>query len=140
MVRIALVFLAAVLATAAPGSIVQTQFNLAALAALEVPIPLDIRLRTTGQDLLGFGPAMLALTGAAFVAAFPVASLLARFVPQWRTGWYVLAGGAAILSALLIMEVVLPITPIAAARTLSGVSGLMLAGMLGGWVFARLSS
>lgn len=139
-IRVLLALLLAVLVTAVLGSIVQTQFNLAALIALEVPIPPDVRLRTTARDLVGFGPAMAAVTGAGFVVAFAVAGLLARLAPQWRTALFMLAGGGAMLSALLIMASVLPITPIAAARTWPGVVALSLTGVVGGWVFQRMLS
>ena len=49
-------WLLAVLATTLVGSIVQTQFNLAQLAALGQPVGLGLRLHTTGLDLLRFAP------------------------------------------------------------------------------------
>ncbi|HBX54144.1 MAG TPA: hypothetical protein DEH10_01835, partial [Pseudomonas sp.] len=53
-----LLFVLAVLVATVVGSIIQTQFNLAALQAIGAPMPLDVRLRTTGQDLLGFSPTL----------------------------------------------------------------------------------
>ncbi|MGQ0800395.1 MAG: hypothetical protein ACT4NL_09825 [Pseudomarimonas sp.] len=130
-----LALLAAVVATAAMGSILQSQLNLNALAALGVTISANTRWQTTCADLLGFAPTWAAIVAGGFVIAFPVAAGLSRWRPDWRFFWFVLAGAIAILTALLAMRATLGLTAVAAARTAWGMSLLVASGALGGWVF-----
>lgn len=129
-------WLVAVLATTALGSITQTQFNLAALAAMGQSIGLELRLQTTLLDLARFAPLFAAIVAAGFVVALPLASWLSR--RGAGRGWlYPLAGAVALLVALLLMRWLLGLTPIAAARTPFGVATLMLTGAIGGWLWGR---
>jgi hypothetical protein len=137
-VRTLLAWLAAVVVTAGTGSILQTQFNLAAIAALGAPVPLGVRLQTTLQDLAGFGPLMVLITACGFALAFPVAAWLARRRPGWSALLYTLAGGTALAIAILLMNALLPMTLIGATRWLGGILALVAAGALGGRVFALL--
>lgn len=133
-------FLLAVAVAAVSGSVVQTQFNLAALRALGVELPASIWLATTARDLVGFAPTYALVVAVAFLPALPVAAGLARRWPGFRQGLYTLAGGAAILAALLAMNALLSITTIAATRSLAGLAAMVATGALGGLVYARLSS
>lgn len=138
--RPVLAFGAAVLATALSGSIVQTQLNLAALTALGADIPVAIRLRTSGDDLLGFAPAWAAIVAAGYLIALPLCAWLTRRRPPWRSALIALAAALAVLTALAAMRLSLGLTAIAAARTASGLMLLALSGALGGWVYARLTT
>lgn len=131
-------WLLAVLIATLLGSIVQTQFNLAALSGLGVDISGATRLRATAHDLTGFTPLYGAVIAAAFLIALPLAALLARRWQSLRTWLYVLAGSLGILTALLVMTAVMPITPVAAARTAPGLLALAACGVVAGWAFARL--
>lgn len=133
-------WLVATLVAALAGSLVQTQFNLAEIVMLGVPVPLALRVETTLQDLWGFAPLLAALTAAAYLVAFPVAGLLARRRPDRRHSVYVLAGAAALLAMVLLMNAALPVTAIAATRSMAGIVAFMAVGALGGWVFAVLAS
>lgn len=127
--------------TALIGSIVQTQFNLAAVAALDGPVPLQLRLETTVLDLAGFAPALTLIVAAGFAIAFPVAAFLER---RWtlararRTALYALAGATAVATPIFLMNSLLPITAIAATRAPAGLLLLWAAGALGGSAFAAL--
>lgn len=132
-------YLAAVTGTTVSGSIVQTQFNLAALQELGVPVPLDVRLHTTTQDLIGFAPLFAALVAAALLVAFVMAGLLLRWLPLPVVALHILAGTAAILALLLVMDAMLPVTPIAAARSMGGLLTLSLTGAAGGLLFAAIA-
>lgn len=135
--RLLLAWLAATLVTAVTGSIVQTQFNLAAIAALGAPVPFALRLQTTLHDLAGFAPLLAGITAAGFLVAFCVAALLVvRLWPGRRALLYTLAGATAVAAAILLMNATLPVTAIAAARSLAGFLALASAGALGGRVFA----
>lgn len=132
-------WLLAVLATTLAGSIVQTQFNLGALVALDQPIGLGLRLQTTLLDLARFAPLFAAIVGAGFLVALPLSSWLARC---WggRRWLHPLAGAAALLMALLLMRWLVGLTPIAAARAPLGLAALVLCGALGGWVWGRIAT
>ncbi len=134
--RAALAWFVAVGVTAALGSVIQTQFNLAMVQQLGAPVPITVRLETTLHDLLNFAPTYAVLVAAAFLIALPVSGLLARLWPGGRIVLHALAGGVAIIAALLVMNAILPATMIGAARFASGVAALALAGALGGLLFA----
>lgn len=140
VLKVIAAWLAAVAATTALGSVVQTQFNLAELQALGVPVPAAVRLHTTGLDLAGFGPPFAALVAIGFMVAFLVTALLRRWLTRGRGALYALAGAAAVSAMLAIMIVLFELVPIAAARGATGFTALALCGATGGWLFARLSA
>lgn len=137
--RLLLAYLVATAATASLGSVVQTQFNLAALQDLGATIPPGTRLLTSAQDLAGFAPLWAAVLALAFLVAFVSATLLAWFVPARRTALMVLAGAVAVFTTLLAMQFALPVTLIAATRDVSGFVLIGSTGLPGGWLYARLS-
>lgn len=129
----------AVLATALAGSVVQTQFNLAALVALGQPIGLDLRLQVTLLDLVHFAPLFAAIVAAGFLVALPLSSWLVGH--RARRRWlHPLAGAAALLLALVLMRWLVGLTPIAAAHSPLGLAALVLSGALGGWVWRRTAA
>lgn len=140
VLRVILAFGLAVALTTVLGSVLQTQFNLGALQALGAEVPLSARLAATGADLAGFPQMFGPLTGAAFFVAFLFTALLRRWVKPRRGALYALAGAVAILAMVLIMQAVFGLMPIAAARGLFGFASLVLAGALGGAVFARVTA
>ncbi len=137
-VRWLLAWLAAVVVATILGSIIQTQFNLARIVALDIPIPLSRRLETTLFDLMSFAPLWAVIVALGLLIALVVALPVARRLPRMRTGVFVLAGFLAVGTALVVMNAMLPVTPVGAARTLTGIVSISLAGALAGWVYARL--
>lgn len=137
--KVLFAWIAASALAAAVGSILQTQFNLAAISAIGAPVPFAVRLQTTLQDLAGFAPTYAAVVAAGFLVAFFVAGWLVRRWPQRRNSLYMLAGAAAIISAILLMNAALPITGIGATRSLAGLIALGAAGAPGGRLFAALA-
>jgi MFS family permease len=133
-----LAWLAAVVVTAMLGSIVQTQFNLARIIALDGPVDLGTRLQTTGFDLVSFAPIFAVIVALALLIAFMVAGALARWVGRGRQPLFMLAGLVAIATALGIMSAMLPVTAIGAARSITGFLALSLTGAAGGWLYAVL--
>lgn len=131
---------AAVVTTAVIGSVVQSQINLAAIGALGHPIGARDRLGTTLFDLGSFGPLWTAIVAFAFLLAWPVAGLLGRRWPSARAVLFPLAGFAGVIVALLVMEAMLPVTVVAAARTPVGLLLLGLGGALGGWVYLQVTA
>ena len=131
-------WLAAVLVTASLGSVVQTQLNIARIVELGQGVDPVERLATTGQDLLGFAPLWAIIVAAGLLVALLVASGLSRRWPDLSLPLHALAGFAAPLVALLLMEVMMPVTVIAAARSWLGVVLMSLPGALGGWLYIVL--
>lgn len=138
VVRTGGAWVAAVLLTTVLGSVAQTQFNLAALIELGAQIPASLRLKTTALDIIGFSPSFGPLVAIGFLIAFGVARGLRMIAPGPGITWYALAGGVAVLTILLSLNMAFDITPIAAARTNLGLGCLVAGGLVGGAVFARL--
>ncbi len=134
--------LAAVVVSAGLGSIIQTQFNLARIEALNESIEPGARLEATAFDLISFAPLYAVILALALLIAMLVATWLVRFLPRARTVahalLFALAGFAAVACALVAMNLMMPVTIIAATRTTSGLILLSLAGAVGGWVYFRL--
>jgi hypothetical protein len=130
-------WLAAVIATAVVGSIVQTQFNLARLKGLGVDVGWSARLSTTAADLIGFAPIWTIIVAAGFLIALPVAGKVTRLAGWGEPFWHLLAGMAAPATALIVMDALLPVTVIAAARTFPGIALMSAGGALGGWIYVR---
>jgi len=132
-------WLAAVLVATLLGTIVQTQFNLAALQALSVQVSAATRLQATAHDLVGFSPVYGALVAIALLLALMISGLLARRWPSGRVRLHMLAGFAGVLVMLLLMNALLPVTVIAATRSLPALLLMAACAGLAGWVFARLA-
>jgi hypothetical protein len=132
-------FVSAVLLAAVWGALWQTQSNLAELQALGASVAWDVRLRTTAQDLSGFGPLYAAVVAVAYMVAFPLAARLAR--RGARPFWFALAGWSALLFAIRLVDAATPPPVlIAATREMSGWLGMTAGGALAGWLYARLTA
>ena len=131
-------FVLAVLVAVVLGAVIQTQYNLAALIQLGAEIPLSVRLRTTGEDLIGFSPVYAVLVVLALAFSLPVAALVSRGLPQVRGLVYALAALAGLIVAVLVVNHLAPMpTLIAATRVWHGLLLMALAAALAGWLFAR---
>jgi len=134
-------FLAAVLLTVVWGSVVQTQYNLAALVGIGTDIGPAINLRATLTDVFsGFSPTYGGyIVLPAMLVAFLIAWLVAR-----RTGaalfWFGLAGGLAVLAGIPLVNWLSPLALlIGANRDFSSVVVMAVGGALGGLLFAWLA-
>lgn len=133
-------FCGAVLVATLLGSIVQTQFNLAALQQLGATIPGSVRVHATVHDLFSFSPTFAALVIAAFIVALPLAAWLSPALGALRWLVFLLAGALAVWLALSVANAVAPMpTLIGANRTLAGTLALMVCGSIGSLAFARFS-
>ena len=132
--------LLALLVAAAWGSVVQTQWNLQALADVGVDIPAALRLQTTVQDLLGFAPVYAGIVAAGWLPALMVAAWLARSWPAGRTALLALAAGAGLVAAIRSIDAVAPMPVfIDATRHWPGLLAMAAGAVLGGWIYARLT-
>lgn len=136
--RIALAFALAWLLATVWGTVVQTQFNLQALARLGVEMPLQLRALVSAQDLVGFGPLYAGVVLAAWLPALAVAIVLARRWPAWRGGLIPLAAGAGLIVAVKVADAVAPMPVfIDATRGLGGLLSMVAGCVLAGVVFER---
>jgi hypothetical protein len=132
---------AAWLLAAAWGSVVQTQFNLQALVALDVPVPPGLRALTTLQDLTGFAPVYAGILAAGWLPALGLAAWLARRWPAARTALLTIAAGVGMVAAVRAVDAFAPMPVfIDATRGWPGLLGMAAGAALGGWLYARLSA
>lgn len=134
--------LGAWLLASAWGSVVQTQFNLQALAELPVAgagLTPGLRLATTLQDLLHFGPLFGGLVLAGGLPALALAAWLAprlRAVGAARTGLFALAALLGVIAAVRCVDAVAPM-PVFIDATRSSLGLLLVcagAALGGAWL------
>ena len=140
MLRFLKAFFPAVLLAYLLASILVTQANLATVQSMGLEVGALARLDTTLKDLLGMASSYLILILVSFVIAIPSAAGLARFMPGRRTLLFTLAGFVAIVALHLILKAVLGVYGIAPTRTLAGLLSQGMAGAIGGYCYAFLSS
>jgi hypothetical protein len=129
------------LLAAAWGSAVQTQWNLQALVGLGVDIPATERARATWQDLIGFAPIYAGILAAGWLPALPVAALLARRWPVWRSPLLAVAAGVGMVAAVRAVDAVAPMPVfIDATRHLPGLLAMAAGAVIAGLLYARLTA
>lgn len=139
IVRIILAFVVAVTAAAITASVVQTQFNLAALTALAVEIDMDTRIATMYHDVLHFSPTMAVFLSVTLLLALPIAYWLGRGHARHERRWFVAAGVIGLMVAFTVIDYLAPMpTLIAANRTALGFILMSGCGGLAAWIFHRL--
>lgn len=132
-------FLASVV-TAALATTLSTQFVIAALADIGANVDFAKRLSMTWADLRGLAPLYFVFLGLGLVIAFLAAGGLYRLVKKLRSVIFIVAGAVAVAVTLILMEKVFFDVPlIAGARSGFGFFMQMIAGAVGGFVFARLT-
>lgn len=138
-------WLMATIVTAALGSIVQTGFNMNAIAELGAPVSLGERLQATAADLIRFGPVWGVLVALALSPALALAGYITARVERLgdsahRQALFGIAGFIAVLTLIIVMNSLAPMTPIAATRSISGTVAMAAPGLVGGWLFARYAT
>ncbi len=122
------------------GSAISTQRVIGSLTEIGASVSLSQRLSMTLYDLIHFGTLYGAFICLAFIAAFLAGGLVFRIAKFGRPIVYIVAGAAAMLVMLILMQKVFFGVPIVAgARDDLGLGLQMLAGGVGGYVFHRLS-
>ncbi|TXS94007.1 hypothetical protein FV139_10325 [Parahaliea maris] len=110
------------------------------LRDMGVAVSATVQVQATWHDLLGMTSTYLVLLAVALLVAFVVAAGVIRLVGGGRLLWYSLAGAVAVLVLHITLQLVLHISPVAAARSAMGLAGQCLAGAVGGWFFALLTA
>jgi hypothetical protein len=120
------------------GSVVQTHFNLQALVSLGAEISTPLRIWTTLQDLVSFGPLYAALVAAGWLPALSLAAWLGRRWPAARSALLATAAGAGVVATLRAVDAVAPMPVfIDATRSTAGLPGVAAGAVLAGAFYAR---
>lgn len=145
LMRIALAFVFSVFVASVLASAAHTHFVLDALRAVGTEISLAEQVDATIADFIGFASQgalplsfQVVVAGSLFIA-FVVAGIISWMAPGLRLIAFVAAGFAAMIAALIIMQIALGVMPVAGARGLMGHIAQGGAGAVGGWLFAMLS-
>lgn len=140
VLKIMAAWVLAVLATVLVGVVFQTQNVIARLNDIGASVSLTDRLSMTSYDIIHLGSLYGAFIAIAFLIAFLAGGIVFHLAKFGRPFVYVVAGALAMLIMLFAMKQVFFDTHlIAGARDALGISLQMLAGAIGGFVFARVS-
>lgn len=123
------------------GSLVQTHWNLQALADLGIDMPAAVRVQTSLQDLIGFAPVYAGILAAGWLPALTLAALLARRWPAWRSVLLAAAAGAGMVAAVRAVDAVAPMPVfIDATRHWPGLLAMAAGAVVAGLLYARLTA
>lgn len=140
VLKIMAAWLLAVLTTVIISVVFQTQNVLARLNDIGADISVSDRFSMTGYDIIHFGSVYGAFIAIAFIIAFLAGGLVFRFAKFGRSLIYSVAGGVAMLVMLMAMkQVFFGIHLVHGASDTLGISMQILAGAIGGFIFARVS-
>ena len=104
-------------------------------------IPATERASVTWQDLISFAPVYAGILAAGWLPALPVALLLARRWPVWRSPLLAVAAGAGMVAAVRTVDVVAPMPVfIDATRHLSGLLAMAAGAVVAGLLYAVLTT
>ena len=133
-------WVAAAFSTVLLGITFQTQNVLSRLGDIGADVSLSERISMTVYDIQHLGSLYIIFVSIALAVAFLLGGLIYRFTKFGRAIIFIVAGGAAILTMLFIMKsVFFDIHLIAGARNAFGISLQMLAGAMGGLIFAVMT-
>ncbi len=133
-------FIVAWLVLSQLGIIISTQFVMASLVNMGVEVPFSMRLDTTWHDMVSMMPLFSIIFGTGFLIAMLVGTVLTRWIKILPELVYTLAGFAAVGTTLWSIKTAFQITPIAAARSLTGIIALCLAGAVAGYIYQRMTN
>lgn len=126
---------AAALVTYVIGTALNSQ---SVIAMHDISVSVGDRLNMTLFDISNM-VAYLAIITIALLIGFLIATLLKRFLPNLARVAYPIAGAAAMAVVLGAMYMVFQTIPVSGARSTMGFLSQVLAGGIGGLVFARIA-
>ena len=136
--RLGVALLVAVIVALILASIFHSQFVLYELTLIGIDITLSKRITMTVSDLAGLAPGYGAIILLGYFIGFSVIGLVRRYI-HWSPEYaFTLGGGLTIAAIHWLMYPIFFITLIAGARTPLGFAFQCLAGLVGGFVFARV--
>lgn len=133
-VRWIVALLLAALGTYVVAVIANAQF---VMNAHDVPINFGDRLNMTAFDVSNMWLYLIIIL-IAFVFGFLIATLLKRILPGLSGVAFPIAGAAAIAATLGAMYLQFQTVPVSGARSALGFLSQVVAGGIGGWIFAKL--
>lgn len=107
------------------------------IAGHSVPVSLGDRLNMTAFDVSNMGLYFVIIL-VALLIGFLIAAVLKRVLPRLAALAYPIAGAAAIGATLGLMYLQFQTVPISGARSALGFASQVLAGGIGGWIFAKV--
>lgn len=128
--------LVAALCTYVLAVVANSQF---VMAAHNVPISFGDRLNMTAFDVSNMLLYFVIIL-VAFLLGFLIAALVKRFFPGLSRFAFPVAGAAAIAATLGLMYMQFQTVPISGARSTFGFLSQVLAGGVGGWIFAKIAA
>tara|TARA_R110002126_G_scaffold237893_1_gene381350 strand:- start:386 stop:868 length:483 start_codon:yes stop_codon:yes gene_type:complete len=138
--RKVLAYIIALIIAAALCSIVQSQFNLIAIATLVEQLPLADWLYTVWFDLQSFAPIMLVILAPVLLLSLVASRLLRPFIRINALWLAVFITIIALLLALSLINMLAPMpTLIAASRSVAGSLALALSAATGAAIYIRLT-
>lgn len=134
-------WLAAVITVVVLAVILQTQNVILRLEDIGAEVGLGERVSMTLYDIMHLGSLYGIFIAIALALAFLAGGLLFRFTKFGRSIIYPVAGGIAILVMIFLMKrAFFDVHIIAGARDSLGIALQILAGMIGGFIFAKLTA
>jgi len=133
------IYLSAVVFAYLLASIMATQSVISSLSGMGVDLSLAERAGMTLRDFGGMAGMFLPMIAFGLLIAFMATALICHYWNQWRTPLYIVAGAAALVCVHLALNLAFGITPVAIARTTSGLGLQALAGAMGGYTYVYLS-
>ena len=107
------------------------------IGAHGVPVSFGDRLNMTAFDVSNMGLYYVIIV-VALLLGFGIAALVKRFLPGLSRIAYPVAGAAALAMVLGLMYLQFQTIPISGARSTLGFASQVIAGGIGGWIFATL--
>jgi len=107
------------------------------IGAHNVPVSFSDRLNMTAFDVSNMW-LYLVIILVALLLGFGIAALVKRFLPSLAGVAYPIAGAVALGMVLGLMYVQFQTVPISGARSGLGFASQIVAGGIGGWIFARV--
>ena len=141
VLRVLLAFVISAIVLTLLAVIAQSIFVIRGLVEVGAPFELMPSLSMIAADIVGLGPVYGVIIAIGLAVAFLVAWLVSLMFRALRVPIYAVAGAVCVMVVLLLMqEVFFGVQLIAGARSTAGFVAQMLAGLLAGYVFARLSA
>ena len=137
-VRLA-IYLSAVVVAYLLASVMATQSVISSLSGMGVDLSFAERASMTLRDFGGMAGMFLPMIAFGLLIAFMATALICHYWNQWRTPLYIIAGAAALVCVHLALNLAFGITPVAIARTTTGLGLQALAGAVGGYTYVYLS-
>ena len=133
------IYLSAVVVAYLLASIMATQSVISNLSGMGVDLSFAERATMTLHDIGGMAGMFLPMIAFGLLIAFMATALICHYWNQWRTPLYIIAGAAALICVHLALNLAFGITPVAIARTTTGLGLQALAGAVGGYTYVYLS-